>query len=195
MALAAAVIGLSLSLGTFSLWFWAQPVWVVNKGHQCKETAMKMGRVNGCKADALQRTDLCALSWLEAASSGRLAMLPAPLAAPAGQVARDNTEIYAANKTRLFLCNLSYCHCMFLNNASHFLPSGHVFSNLLPSAQALWVWQEAARAANGVDWFSSAFGCWLMRSNLHVGADNLPSEQSCTVAVDCEDLGKWCSEI
>lgn len=29
-----------------------------------------------------------------------------------------------------------------------------------------------------------------MRSCLHAGADTLPSEQSCTVAVDCEDLGE-----
>lgn len=51
-------------------------------------------------------------------------------------------------------------------------------------------WQEAARAANGVDWSSSALGSWLMRSCLHVGADILPSEQSCTAAIDCEDLGR-----
>lgn len=130
---------------------------MVNKGHQRKEAAMKMGRASGCNA-VLQRTALCALSWLEAASSGRHAMLPAPLAALAGQVARDNIGIYAANKTRLFLCNLSYCHCMFLCNAPDFLPSRHVFSNLFPSALALYVWQQAA---NREDWSSSTLlGCW-----------------------------------
>lgn len=77
------------------------------------------------------------------------AMLLVLLAAPAGQVAGDNVGIYAANKTRLFLCNLSYCHCVFLSNARDFLPSGHVFSNLFPSALPLWVWQEAAEAADG----------------------------------------------
>lgn len=84
-----------------------------------------------------QGTALCALSWLKAAGSGQHAMLLVPLAAPAGQVAGDNIGIYAANKTRLFLCNLSYCRCMFLSNTRDFLPSGHVFSNLLPSALSL----------------------------------------------------------
>lgn len=110
---------------------------MINKGHHCKETAMKMEEQVAAKQSDLQWTDLCALSWLEAANSGRHAMLPVPLTALAGQVARDNIGIYAANKTRLFLRNLSYCHCTFLSNAPDFLPSGHIFSNLLPSALVL----------------------------------------------------------
>lgn len=124
----------------FSLWF-LNTVWMVNKGHQFKETAMKMGRVSGCKADGL------AVNWLvcpllAGSSSGRHVTLPVPLAAPAGQVVRDNTGIYAANTTRLFCHNLSYSHCMFLSNCPDLLTSRHLFSNLLPSALTLYIWQE-----------------------------------------------------
>lgn len=100
---------------------------------------------------------------LAGSSSGRHGLLPVLPAAPAGQAAADNAGIYAANKTGLFLCNLSYCHRVFLGNAPDFLPSGRVFSNLLPSALSLQVWQRLLRQLMGV---SEASWGWAVVSGI-----------------------------
>lgn len=117
-----------------------------------------MGRISGCQAEGVAGS--CLVCPLLAGSSRlrQLAMLLVLLAAPAGQAARDNVGIYATNKTGLFLCNPSYCHCMFLSDAPDFLPSGLVFSNLPPSAVSLWVWKKLLRSDGGVE-PSPGLGC------------------------------------